>query len=94
MTVSRKTKEIAAQFSYPDIGSVHSFSHLYVTDIDPSVIDTIIRKLNNMRMVRTNIGMMSIRDYNEIMASQYGFSSYDDMQSQISAENEACDMEM
>lgn len=45
---SPETKQIASQFDFKDIGSVHSFSHQYVTDIKPSVIDEMMIKLNAM----------------------------------------------
>lgn len=46
---SPEAKQIADKFDYPDIGQVHSFTHLYVTDIKPSVIDEMVCKLNNMQ---------------------------------------------
>lgn len=45
---SPETKQIASQFEFKDIGTVHSFSHQYVTDIKPSVIDEMVSKLNTM----------------------------------------------
>lgn len=38
MRFSPEAKQIADKFEYPDKDSVHSFTHLYVTDIKPSVI--------------------------------------------------------
>lgn len=43
-----ETQQIASQFKFEDIGAVHSFSHQYVTDIKPSVIDEMVSKLNAM----------------------------------------------
>ena len=36
----------------------------------------------NVQTVETSIGVMSIKDYREIAAMQYGFNSYDDMYNQ------------
>lgn len=49
MRFSPEANQIADKFDYPDRGSVHSFTHLYVTDIKPSVIDSIVYKLNEMQ---------------------------------------------
>lgn len=49
MRFSPEAKQIADKFEYPDRGSVHSFTHLYVTDIKPSVIDDMVYKLNEMQ---------------------------------------------
>lgn len=46
---SPEAKQIADKFEYPDKDSVHSFTHLYVTDIKPSVIDDMVYKLNEMQ---------------------------------------------
>lgn len=43
-----ETQQIASQFDFKDIGAVHSFSHQYVTDIKPSVIDEMVSKLSVM----------------------------------------------
>ena len=45
---------------------------------------------NKEKMVRTNMGMMPLEDYLDIVASQYGFDSYEEMQAegyQINTEN-------
>ena len=49
MRFSPEAKQIADKFEYPDKDSVHSFTHLYVTDIKPSVIDNMVYKLNEMQ---------------------------------------------
>lgn len=49
MRFSPEAKQIADKFEYPDKDSVHSFTHLYVTDIKPSVIDDMVYKLNEMQ---------------------------------------------
>ena len=49
MRFSPEAKQIANKFEYPDKDSVHSFTHLYVTDIKPSVIDDMVYKLNEMQ---------------------------------------------
>ena len=49
MRFSPEARQIANKFDYPDRDSVHSFTHLYVTDIKPSVIDSIVYKLNEMQ---------------------------------------------
>ena len=46
---SPEAVEIANNFEFFDIGSVHSFSHMYVTDINPSAIDSMVIKLNAMK---------------------------------------------
>lgn len=49
MRFSPEAKQIADKFEYPDKDSVHSFTHLYVTDIKPSVINNMVYKLNEMQ---------------------------------------------
>lgn len=49
MRFSPEARQIADKFEYPDKDSVHSFTHLYVTDIKPSVIDDMVYKLNEMQ---------------------------------------------
>lgn len=49
MRFSPEAKQIADKFEYPDKDSVHSFTHLYVTDVKPSVIDNMVYKLNEMQ---------------------------------------------
>lgn len=49
MRFSPEVQQIADKFEYPDKDSVHSFTHLYVTDIKPSVIDDMVYKLNEMQ---------------------------------------------
>ena len=49
MRFSPEARQIADKFEYPDKDSVHSFTHLYVTDIKPSVIDNMVYKLNEMQ---------------------------------------------
>ncbi|MGN0678655.1 MAG: DUF3849 domain-containing protein, partial [Oscillospiraceae bacterium] len=49
MRFSDKAKQIADKFEYPDKGSVHSFTHMYVTDLNPTVIDNMVQKLNEMK---------------------------------------------
>lgn len=39
--------EFANRYEYPDKDSVHSFTHLYVTDTKPTVIENIVRELSN-----------------------------------------------
>ncbi|MGN0594192.1 MAG: DUF3849 domain-containing protein [Hominimerdicola sp.] len=49
MRFSPETKQIANRFEYPDKGSVHSFTHHYVTNLNPTVIDNMMYKLNEMQ---------------------------------------------
>ncbi|MBQ7009662.1 MAG: DUF3849 domain-containing protein, partial [Ruminococcus sp.] len=46
---SPEAVEIANNFEFFDIESVHSFSHMYVTDINPSTIDSMVIKLNALK---------------------------------------------
>lgn len=49
MRFSSKARQIANKFDYPDWNNVHSFTHHYVTDVNPSVIDTMVETLNEMQ---------------------------------------------
>ena len=35
--------------------------------------------MNNMKGVKTNMGVMPLEDYYDIKASQYGYDSYEEM---------------
>ena len=50
-----------------------------LTDCTPETMEALIQSVERSDMVATNIGKVPIEDYREIVASQHGFDSYDEM---------------
>ncbi len=50
-----------------------------LTDCTPETMEALIQSVERSNMVATNIGQVPIEDYREIVASQHGFDSYDEM---------------
>mgnify|MGYP000213788300 FL=1 len=50
-----------------------------LTDCTPETMEALIQSVERSDMVATNIGQVPIDDYREIVASQHGFDSYDEM---------------
>ena len=49
------------------------------TDCTKATMESITKRAKNFEMVKTNIGNVPIEDYREIVASQNGFDSYEEM---------------
>ena len=49
------------------------------TDCTKATMESVTKRAKNFEMVKTNIGNVPIEDYREIVASQNGFDSYEEM---------------
>ena len=49
------------------------------TDCTKATMESVTKRTKNFEMVKTNIGNVPIEDYREIVASQNGFDSYEEM---------------
>ena len=49
------------------------------TDCTTATMESVTKRAKNFEMVKTNIGNVPIEDYREIVASQNGFDSYEEM---------------
>ena len=49
------------------------------TDCTKATMESVTKRAKNFEMVKTNIGNVPIEDYREIVASQKGFDSYEEM---------------
>ena len=49
------------------------------TDCTKATMESVTKRAKNFEMVKTNIGNIPIEDYREIVASQNGFDSYEEM---------------
>ncbi len=49
------------------------------TDCTKATMESVTKRAKNFEMVKTNIGNVPIEDYREIVASQNGFNSYEEM---------------
>ena len=47
--IKPEVKDIAAQFEYADRGTAHSFTHLYVSEVDPLILGSMLISLDKSR---------------------------------------------
>lgn len=75
MPITKEVKEVLQNSFLADL-----FDALEV-ETDAELLQAIREEISS-RTIKTNIGNMSVEDYLEIQAMQYGFDSYEDMKKQ------------